>query len=137
MTLEALRADALTSTPDGFAIRLGLPWIRSLPVHSLLSPEVSIDGATVAPLTIAIGDRIIDPTALGGVDAWWFIQDRIVLRARQRLAAGPHEVSVTFRLVIPYLQAGPDGPLTLPFRVDRPLVIDAPAPIRSVSRDVA
>ena len=32
MTLTALRDDALRSTDDGFALRLGLPWIRSLPL---------------------------------------------------------------------------------------------------------
>jgi hypothetical protein len=59
------------------------------------------------------------------------------VRGGRMLQPGVHDVSVSFRLVIPYLQAGPDGPLTLPFRLDRPLVLDAPAPYVSVSRDVA
>ncbi len=48
------------------------------------------------------------------------------------LRPGVHDVAVSFRLVIPYLQVGPDGPLTLPFRIDRSLVLDAPAsaPVR-------
>ena len=53
------------------------------------------------------------------------------------LQPGAHDVAVTFRLVIPYLQVGPDGPLTLPFRFDRSLVLDAAASAPSVSRDVA
>ena len=46
MTLSALRDDALTTADDGFALRLGLPWIRSLPLASLLEPEVTVDGST-------------------------------------------------------------------------------------------
>ena len=47
MTLTALRDDALRSTDDGFALLLGLPWIRSLPVASLADLAVSIDGEPV------------------------------------------------------------------------------------------
>ena len=53
------------------------------------------------------------------------------------LRPGVHDVAVAFRLVIPYLQVGPNGPLTLPFRIDRSLVLGAAASAPSVSRDVA
>ncbi|MGC5171906.1 hypothetical protein ACLQ2Q_14765 [Microbacterium sp. DT81.1] len=137
MTLSALRDDALTTTDDGFAVRLGLPWIRSLPIASLLEPELTIDGARVDPLTIELGDRAIEPAALARETGWWFLQDRIVLRADRALDAGAHDVAVSFRLAVPYLQTGPDGPLTLPFRIERPLVLDAAAFSSTVSRDVA
>ena len=61
MTLTALRDDALSSTEDGFALRLGLPWIRSLPLASLDAVEVVVDGERAYPLTIALGDRLADP----------------------------------------------------------------------------
>jgi hypothetical protein len=137
VTLEALRQDALSSTSDGFALRLGLPWIRSLPLASLDALEVLVDGEPVQPLTIALGDRPVDPAALSRERGWWFLQDRIVLRGGWMLHPGAHDVAVAFRLTIPYLQAGPDGPLALPFRLYRQLVVDAPAPYVSVSRDVA
>lgn len=137
MTLAALRDDALSSTADGFALRLSLPWIRSLPLASLDAVEVVVDGERVARLEIAVGDRLIDPAAVSQERIWWFLQDRVVLRAPGMLQPGAHDVDVSFRLVIPYLQAGAEGPLTLPFHVDRSLVLDPPASASSVSRDVA
>jgi hypothetical protein len=41
------------------------------------------------------------------------------------LRPGVHDVSVSFRLVIPYLAAGPDAPLVLPFRAEAALTLDA------------
>ena len=137
MTLAALRDDALSSTTDGFALRLSLPWIRSLPLASLDAVEVIVDGEPVDRLGIALGDRLLEPTTLSQERTWWFLQDRVVLRGAGMLRAGVHDVTVSFRLVIPYLQVGPDGPLTLPFHIDRSLVLDAPASLPSVSRDVA
>jgi hypothetical protein len=137
VTLAALRDDALSSTSDGFSLRLSLPWIRSLPLASLDSLEVVIDGDPVRPIGIALRERIVEPSALSEERAWWFLQDRLAILGGRILRPGAHEVSVTFSLMIPYLQAGPDGPLTLPFHIGRALVLDAPAPFVSVSRDVA
>jgi Domain of unknown function (DUF6379) len=137
MTLAALRDDALSSTSDGFALRLSLPWIRSLPLASLAAVEVVVDGERIDRLAIALGDRLLDPAALSEERTWWFLQDRVVLRGARMLRPGVHDISVSFRLLIPYLQVGPDGPLTLPFRIDRSLALNAPAPFPSVSRDVA
>ena len=96
-----------------------------------------VDGERVDPLAIALGDRLVHPAAVSEERGWWFLQDRVVLRGARMLQPGAHDVSVSFLLVIPYLQAGPDGPLTLPFRVDRSLELDAAASAPSVSRDVA
>ncbi|WP_251452531.1 sugar phosphate isomerase/epimerase [Microbacterium sp. Marseille-Q6648] len=117
MTLHALRDDALQSAPDGFTLRLGLPWIRSLPVSSLVDLEVTVDGEPVA-----------EPRVEADAADWWFLQDRLDVRGDRPLAAGAHQVVVGFRLVVPYLQAGPGGPLALPFRIERDLVLDAGAP---------
>ncbi|SDG59561.1 restriction endonuclease subunit R [Microbacterium pygmaeum] len=116
MTLTALRDDALRSTPEGFAVLLGLPWIRSLPSSSLSELRVSIDGESVRAATADMPE-------------WWFLQDRITILGDGPLAAGPHDVTVSFQLMIPYLQVGPDGPLSLPFRIARPLTLDAPAAV--------
>lgn len=137
MTLTALRDDALSSTEDGFALRLGLPWIRSLPLASVDAVEVVVDGERVHPIAVALGDRLADPVELSRERGWWFLQDRVVLRGRRMLRPGAHDVAVSFRLVIPFLQAGPEGPLALPFHLERSIVLDAPASAPSVSRDVA
>jgi hypothetical protein len=135
VTLPALRDDALASAPDGFVVRLSLPWIRSLPLASVEAVDVTIDGEQAEGLSIALGDRLIPASTLSEQSGWWFLQDRLVLRGGRMLRRGAHDVSVSFRLLIPYLQVGPDGPLTLPFRIDRSLVLDAPG-TPSISRDV-
>jgi hypothetical protein len=137
VTLTALRDDALSSAETGFALRLSLPWIRSLPLAGLDGLEVAIDGTHVDPLTIELAGRAVDPAALAQERVWWFIQDRVVVRGDRMLSPGAHEIAVSFRLVVPYLQAGPDGPLALPFDMERTLVLDDVASAPTVSRDVA
>jgi hypothetical protein len=66
---------------------------------------------------------------------WWYLQDRLVVEL-PALGGGPHRVSVSFQLEVPYLSAGPDGPLRLPLRDERVLAGDSAAH-RSASRDVA
>lgn len=132
MTLPILRDDALRSTPDGFEILISLPWIRSLPLGSLREVEVTVDGEPVDGVTATL-ERADD----GAAEAWWFLQDRVALRGMPALAPGSHEVAVSFRLLIPYLPAGPDAPLALPFRAARALVLDAPPPVAPVARTIA
>ncbi len=57
------------------------------------------------------------PDALPDESGWWFLQDRLEIRGEPALTPGAHDVAVSFRLVIPYLQTGPDGPLALPFHI--------------------
>lgn len=113
MSLPILLDDALVRTPDGFALRLSLPWIRSLPFASLSELEMSIDDAAVTDLRTRPDGE------------WWFVQDRLAVEGALGLDDGPHRVAVSFRLAIPYLQGGPDGPLTLPFHAQRTLAPDA------------
>ncbi len=126
MTLPLLRDDSLITVPGGVALRVSLPWIRSLPVTSLQEPIVTIDGVRADSITVALGDRRVPPAELTEDDGWWFQQDRVTLVLPHDLASGTHDVAVEFGLRIPYLQVGPDGPLTLPFRAEQPLVLDAP-----------
>ena len=57
MTLTLLRDDSLITVPGGVALRVSLPWIRSLPVTSLQEPIVTIDGVRADGITVrsAIG----------------------------------------------------------------------------------
>jgi hypothetical protein len=137
MTLTALRDDALTSVAaTGMAVRVSLPWIRSLPLAGLTAPALTIDG-DAAPFTIVVGDRTIEPGELRDERGWWFVQDRVVLHTRRPPTPGTHDVGITFGLDIPYLDGGPSGPLRLPFSFQRSLRLDATPPTESVSRDVA
>ena len=126
MTLPLLRDDSLITVPGGVALRVSLPWIRSLPVTSLQEPIVTIDGVRADSITVALGDRRVPPAELTEDDGWWFQQDRVTLVLPHEHSPGTHDVTVEFGLRIPYLQVGPDGPLTLPFRAEQPLVLDAP-----------
>ncbi len=134
---SALRDDALSTRGPGFAVRVGLPWIRSMPLACLREPAVTIDGEPVDGLRIAVGDTLRAAEDLIDETGWWFAQDRVVLVGERELAPGAHDVVVTFRLMVPYLMAGPGGtPLELPMRVQRALELDHPF-IDSVSLDVA
>lgn len=138
MLQTALREDALATKQGGFELRVGLPWIRSMPLSSVAGLAVEVDGVPVAPekLAVVLGARQVPAEALQKETGWWFIQDRLVLAVRSHLSGGPHAVAVGFRLMVPYLQAGPGSPLVLPFHLEARLELDR-APVASVSRDVA
>ncbi|MFD5214279.1 hypothetical protein [Microbacterium sp. NPDC058345] len=136
MSLAILRDDALTTETDASALRLSLPWIRSLPLACLRDVAVSIDGSPVEGIRVRLADRDLDPRALADVEAWWHVQDRVALTGIPHLSPGEHHVDVSFSLLIPYLPGGHDAPLTLPFREDRRCVLDAVVPRADVARDV-
>lgn len=122
--LPMLREDALATRSTGFALRVSLPWIRSLPLWSVQDLRVEIDGSEHDVDVIRDG-RAVALGAIGRERGWWYVQDRLELVGDAPLTPGRHEVTVSFRLVVPYLQAGPDGPLVLPFSATRSLT---PAP---------
>jgi hypothetical protein len=125
-----LRDDALSSDPDYFVLRLGLPWMRSLPLSCVLGLEVALDGTPIDrdDLRVRLGTRQVaigELAAQGGT--WWFLQDRLVLEGHRMLVTGSeHEVSVALRLLLPYLSSGPEEPAVLPFRMERRLRVGAP-----------
>ncbi len=134
----AVRDDALTATAEGFELRIGLPWIRSMPLSSIAGLAVEVDGVPLVQgeLEVMLGSRRVSPGALQEERGWWFVQDRLVLAAGRRLSNGTHAVAVDFQLTVPYLQARPGSPLVLPFHLAARLELDG-KPVPSVSRDVA
>lgn len=134
--LDALRADALVDDGASATLRLSLPWIRSLPLAAVSDVEVHIDGAPVQGIRAALGARVIPVDELVLEAGWWFVQDRLALQLNRALTAGTHSVRLAFRLAIPYLQVGPDGPLVLPFRFERELDTVAPGLPVGVAGDV-
>ena len=82
MLQTALREDALTATPEGFELRLGLSWIRSMPLSSVAGLAVEVDGIPVAPgeLTVVLGARRVRADALQAESGWWLVQDRLAKR---------------------------------------------------------
>lgn len=131
MTLSPLRADALGSHGGHTVVRVSLPWIRSLPLASFVEPTVHLDGAGVEILGVLLGDRLVSASGLAREDGWWFAQDRVGLALASPASDDSREVTVEFGLRIPYLQAGPEGPLTLRFRDSRRLRAGTAGPPRS------
>ncbi|WP_235008164.1 sugar phosphate isomerase/epimerase [Microbacterium timonense] len=125
MTLPLLLDDALSATATGFVLRLSLPWIRSLPLASVTDLEVTID-AEPAPVKVGVAGASPTSQELAAATGWWFIQDRLELHGDRALAPGAHDVRVSFTLLVPYLQAGPAGPVALPFRAEQVLRVEDP-----------
>jgi Domain of unknown function (DUF6379) len=133
--VAALREDALTATSSGFELRLGLPWIRSMPLSSVTDLRVSLDGQPVDPgdLKVLLADGAVDPADLvNKVDRWWYLQDRLVVTGPRLLGPGAHHATIDFHLLVPYLSAGPDTPLVLSHHLEADL-----DPNVTVSPDVA
>jgi hypothetical protein len=136
--LQALREDALSSVPGGFELRVGLPWIRALPLAGVDGLSITLDDRVVcAPeLAVVLGSRRRPPDAVvEEIDQWWFLQDRLVLAGTVDVAPGRHAVAVDFRMMIPYLPGGPDAPLVLPFHLEAELELDRTV-VPSVAGDV-
>jgi hypothetical protein len=134
-----LRDDALSSESDGFALRVGLPWMRSLPLACVLELGVTIDRHPIpdGQLQVRLGPERLSLDALTGSTGWWFLQDRLVLTGPLALAPdSEHGVTVFMRLLLPYLTAGPGRPAVLPFHLSRRLRVDMPT-VPGVFRDVA
>ena len=140
MLQNALREDALTVVQEGYELRIGLPWIRSMPLSSVSGFSVRMDGVSVSDdLHVHLGERTVPAGALADEAGWWFIQDRLVLF----IPAGPgdfgpgrHHVAVDFELMVPYLRGGGEGPLVLPLHMEAMLLVRSPG-AAEVSSDVA
>lgn len=131
-----LRGDALMRTGDRFELRVGLPWIRSLPLWCVLDLEVRLDGRPAQDLRVRVmGDEVV-PARLGDARTWWFLQDRLVTTGMlPRDARDEVEVEVSMQLLLPYLHAPGGSAPVLPFRVERRLRLGGTAEA-NVCRDV-
>ena len=134
----ALREDALSATPEGFELRIGLPWIRSVPLSGVSVLRVELDERPLenSQVQIILGSRRVSPGMLvDEADIWWHLQDRLVITGPTNLTPGRHHVSVEFSLLVPYLQSGPNAPLILPLHLEGDLEVDREVS-PSVARDV-
>ena len=143
MLRNALREDALTSGPEGYELRIGLPWIRSMPLSCILglsvTLSVSMDRWSPAAVRVRLGNRTVRTDELADEPGWWFIQDRLVLVfPAGDFSSGDviQDVAVDFELMIPYLSGGGAGPLVLPFHLEASLLTSQEVP-DGVSQDVA
>ena len=108
-----LADDALSATPEGFSLRIRSHWYRSLPLSSIGTLAVKLDGAVVPPENISFevnGARHPHSALPSLHDEWWFILDAAAVRVQwpDRPAPGSsHEVAVELGLLLPYILVGP------------------------------
>jgi hypothetical protein len=109
--------DALRVAEDGFELDVHLNWYRSLPLSSLKTVELTIDGEPIGrdEMTIVVNGTESELDALA--ERWeemWFVLDPATLRVRRagRVQAGD-EAEVTIRVGnrIPYILIGPNQAL--------------------------
>lgn len=91
------------------ALRLRLPWYRSLPISCVDGIEIAIDGVVIpeAAVTISIGDTSHSIDEVGDLaEVEWFVLDRATARfpVSGDFAPGAHDVALTLILRIPYAE---------------------------------
>jgi hypothetical protein len=119
MSLAAsmLDDDALRAADDGFDLEVHLNWYRSLPLSSLETVDLTVDGEQIAreEITFAVnGNEYALDELPAHWDEMWFVLDAATLRIRGRkpVRAGD-QADVKLRLGnrIPYILIGPDQAL--------------------------
>ena len=102
--------DSLRPHPDGLALRLTIPWYRSLWLSSVTSLDLSVDGERVDAddLRFELGDRRYHLDELPEQsETLWFLQQHPLLIARRAapVALGEiHDVVLHGELRLPYMQ---------------------------------
>jgi hypothetical protein len=108
--------DALRANDDGVELDIRLNWYRSLPLSSVATVELTLNGEAVAgdEITFAVNGGEYALSELG--DRWdemWFVLDPATLRVRRLLVRPGEEAEVHLKLGsrIPYIMVAPDRPL--------------------------
>ena len=108
--------DALRADDDGFELDVHLNWYRSLPLSSLKTVELTVNGERIAreEITFVLNDGEYELDELS--ERWdeiWFVLDAATLRVPRPIvrAGEPAEVSIRLGNRIPYILIGPNQPL--------------------------
>jgi hypothetical protein len=118
MSLAAsmLDDDALRVVDDGFELDVHLNWYRSLPLSSVKTVELTVNGERIPrdEITFVVNgsERALDELT-NHWEEMWFVLDAATLRVRRALVeAGAHaDVSIRLGNRIPYILIGPDQAL--------------------------
>ena len=127
-----LSDESLTTMPDGYALAVRLPWMRSLPWSCVEGLDVVLNGAPVdsAALAFDVAGERVPVSRLGERFAeYWVVGRPVTLRVRTAATQPPGRrvgLDLALRLRIPYLILGPAGPLVLPVHASRELVVGTP-----------
>jgi sugar phosphate isomerase/epimerase len=105
--------DSLRPHPDGLALKLTIPWYRSLWLSSVSTLRVTVDGAEIPADDLAFelgGSRYAIAELPDRSHELWFLQQHpsLVVRRDQPVALGEqHEVEIFGELRLPYMQIAP------------------------------
>jgi len=118
MSLAAsmLDDDALRVVDDGFELDVHLNWYRSLPLSSVKTVELTVNGEAIPrdEITFVVNgsEHVLDELA-NHWEEMWFVLDAATLRVRRALVEpGAHaDVSIRLGNRIPYILIGPDQAL--------------------------
>ncbi len=144
-----IHADSLRPHPDGLALRLTLPWYRSLWLSSVTDLALTIDGEAVPAddLRFVTDEREYRIDELGSQsETLWFLQSHplLVVRRPQPVQLGEqHEILLSGELRLPYMQIAPGDENTPGLYVPNVVrdaltltVTDADAPTPAMVADV-
>ena len=105
--------DSLRPHPDGLALKLTIPWYRSLWLSSVSTLRLTVDGVEIPTDDLAFdidGTRFAIAELPQQSETLWFLQQHPLLVARldQPVALGErHEVEIFGELRLPYMQIAP------------------------------
>jgi Domain of unknown function (DUF6379) len=107
--------DALRVTDDGFELDLHLNWYRSLPLSSVKTLELTVNGERLSrdEIAFAVNGSVYELDELAEHwDEMWFVLDAATLRVRRPLvrAGDAADVHVKLGSRIPYILVAPDRP---------------------------
>lgn len=108
-----IQEDSLRVHPEGVAVRLTLPWYRSLWLSSVTRLQLTIDGAEVAASDLSFelaGRRYALDELPQQSDTLWYLQEHplLIVRRDEPIALGEqHEVEIFGELRLPYMQIAP------------------------------
>jgi Domain of unknown function (DUF6379) len=116
LAASMLDDDALRLAEDGFEVDVHLNWYRSLPLSSLNTVELTVNGESIArdAITFVVnGNEYALDDLPEHWDEMWFVLDPATLRVRGRAlqSGAPAEVSIRLGNRIPYILIGPDRAL--------------------------
>lgn len=123
-----IRADSLVPSEHGYRVIVQLPWMRSLPLSSVVAMSFELDGDKAADddLGFWFKGRLLPFRELA--ERWrdfWFIQERIavdVRSSRHVLAGEVHRLTARASLRIPYILT-PSGPMVIKPSTSQDLVV--------------
>jgi sugar phosphate isomerase/epimerase len=105
--------DSLRPHPDGLALRLTIPWYRSLWLSSVSTLRVTLDGDEIPVDDLAFeldGTRYAIADLSQQSETLWFLQQHPLLVVRRDRPVAPgeqHDVEIFGELRLPYMQIAP------------------------------